>query len=304
MGGFNLGGAQVMGDGTYSIRVTVPETIGAGAQTLEVFSGRGTAPQFAFTVLAPAPSLTISPDSGAAGTTFTVNSGGYIPGETEQILFGPNKEVVQQFTVGTDATTAYQVMVPNNAAPGANTVTTVGSRTTTALSARYTVLAATHPAIALSADKGPAGTRFSISGTGYTPGVTATATFGAGGSALGSAVAGTDGTFMIDATVPAAGAGSRDIVVTAPGTTALSAPFALQAASAPATPVAGVTPVTGATVLPAADGTATRGLNIQTAVQATKAAPSKGLELIPWLFGSLILSLAAAAAVVLRKRRV
>jgi hypothetical protein len=109
---------------------------------------------------------------------------------------------------------------------------------------------------------------------------------------------------MIDATVPAAGAGSRDIVVTAPGTTALSAPFALQAASAPATPVAGVTPVTGATVLPAADGTATRGLNIQTAVQATKAAPSKGLELIPWLFGSLILSLAAAAAVVLRKRRV
>lgn len=314
MGGFSLGAAQVMGDGTYSIQVEVPQTIAAGPQILQVFSGRGTAPQFTFTVLAPAPSLTISPNSGLAGATFTVTSGGYIPGETEQVLFGPNNEVLLQFTVSTDAPTAYQVMVPNNAATGANTVTTVGSRTTTALTARYTVIAATNPAIALSADKGPAGTRFVISGTGYTPGITATATFGAGGAELGSAVAGTDGTFRIDATTPAAAAGTRDIVVTAPGTTGLSAPFTVQTepvspVSAPVSPVSapapGATPAAGSTSIPAADSTATRGLQIQTAAQAIPAAPSNGSAMIFWLCGFLILGLTAAVALpmVARKRR-
>lgn len=114
------------------------------------------------------------------------------------------------------------------------------------------------------------------------------------------------------------GRDTATLTSTAPGDATASFTLAGVAGQATATvhlisaaaPVAGppftTAPVSGSSVLPAADGTANRGLNIQAGVQPTQAASSKGLELISWLAGFLILimSLAtAAAARVLRKRR-
>ncbi|MGO4384227.1 hypothetical protein [Specibacter sp. RAF43] len=305
LGGMELGSGHVpgAGNGMFSLPVNVPYMIPAGHQNLVVSSDHGLSKQFPFEVLAPSLALSLTPASGVPGAELKVNIAGYIPGETVQVLFGPTKDLLQQFTVGTDTATYVLANVPNGAVAGPNTVTVVGSRTTTPQSAQYTVVAPGNPAVTLSAPNGAAGRSFLIAGTGYTPGTTVTATLGAGGPRLGSTTVGSNGTFRINATVPAANAGTQNIIVTAPGTSGLSTPFTVLATTKPATPVTtGSSPTLRSVVVSAdvpAQGPA-RGLKIQTAVQGTASAPTTGWVATAGLLG--VLGLAVVVAV-RRKRR-
>lgn len=310
LGGLELGSGQIAGDGKFSLPATVPYPIPAGRQTLVVSMDQSGSQSFPFDVLAPPLAVSLGSASGLPGTDFQVNVAGYIPGEIVEIVFGSNRQYVQQFTFGTDDRTWFPGFVPNGVAPGQYTVTVVGSRTTTPQNAQFTVLdASLHPQIGLSAAKGTKGTGFVIDGSGYTPGATVTATLGAGGPRLGSATAGSDGTFRINATVPATHAGTQNIIVTAPGTSGLSTPFTVLATSKPATPVTTASaPTLSPTVVSAAvpaqnpaDSTSARGLRIQTAVQGTVAtpatAPAAGWVGITVFLGVLGLGLGIVVAV-------
>lgn len=127
-------------DGSFSTTVTVPIDTPAGQQYLQAFNGRGAGINLPFTVVAPAPSISLDSSSGPAGSVIKLTYGGYIPQENVQLLFGPNQDVIEQFTATTDALSTLTVTVPSGATVGPYSFTLVGSRTTTPLSAPYNVV--------------------------------------------------------------------------------------------------------------------------------------------------------------------
>ena len=188
-----------------ALSATVPS--GAATGTIVVTTPGGTATSAGtFTVTVPAPTISsFTPTSGPVGTKVTITGTGFT-GTTSVTLGGTSAS----FTFVSD--TSLTATVPSGAATGVIVVTTPGGTATSANP--FTV---TQPAPTISSftpTSGPAGTKVTITGTGFT-GTTSVA-FG-GATASFTVVSDTS----LTAIVPA-GARTGPISVTSPGGTATS----------------------------------------------------------------------------------
>jgi hypothetical protein len=265
LGSIMLGSARVAEDGTFSMSTTVPFGAPVGPQVVTL-AGESTAELTLSLTVTPAtvaPSFT-SADELAIGVYGT----GYMPGETVTATFGPDAVLLNQVTVEKDGRFVLHSPVPAGAALGMHIVTVTGSRT------EPNHLEFWNVAVALSTDTAAPGAAYTVNGRGYPPGVTVRGFFD-NLVAFGPVTVAADGTFSLATAVPvAAPIGSMNyVLVSALDVRArvLQVPFTVVEATVTATP-----PVdssmsrrssAGAMPLPNSGGTASRGLNIQTAAQ-------------------------------------
>jgi hypothetical protein len=293
----SLGSATVGTDGTFSFSATVPSAAASGAHTVTATSSNAAPQSASFTVTAPtvSPALSVSPATGAPGSTFAISGTGYQGGTLVHVQF--DNTALADSTVGADGKFTVPATVPPGAATGTHTVT-VTSPGTAATTATFTVTAP-QPVLALSANSGTPSTHFTATGTRYTPGESVTLEFHSTPVTLGTVTVGADGTFALPTEVPAdAAVGAHTVTATAAPTGTQSAPFTVTGtpqgvsspnggttpADAPVTTIVAGAAATGtiATGTTATDTTVTgtqvtgapgagRGLAVQTAVAASPA---------------------------------
>lgn len=274
LGSIEVGSARVSREGTFSIEGTVPFTAPVAVQSVTVTGDVTAARTLPFTVtpatVTPAHTQTAEFAVGVSGT-------GYVAGETVTASFGPGAVILNQVTVEKDGRFHLNAPVPADAAPGLHIVTVTGTQTPPNQLEFWNV------AITLSPDTAAPGDAYIVNGIGYPPGATVLGWFD-NLAPVGSATVEHDGTFKIATTVPAvAPIGPTNYVfVMAYHISArhIQVPFTVVEAT-PALPTpesistattdSGTTPDAGS--IAATGGHASRGLNIQTAVQRNPANP-------------------------------
>ncbi|BCT77029.1 hypothetical protein SCMU_28710 [Sinomonas cyclohexanicum] len=149
-----------------------------------------------------APEASLSPQTGEAGATFTVTGKGFPASATVGLSW--DEPVATLGTAATDAAGNFSVAltVPSGSAAGAHSVLVLGEETITL---PFTVTAASvkpAPMPSLTPQSGPAGSAFTVNGTGYLPGSSITVSFGEAAAILGTVEVAADGTFAFNGTVP------------------------------------------------------------------------------------------------------
>jgi hypothetical protein len=270
LGGIGLGSVRVAGDGTFTISATVPFDAPVSTQAVTV-TGEVTSVQtlpFTVTAATVVPSFS-SVDELAVGVYGT----GYIAGETVTATFGPDAVMLKQVTVEKDGRFVLNAPVPPGAALGMHVVTVTGTRTQPYQLEFWNV------AVTLSTDTAAPGDAYIVNGTGFPPGIAVSGYFD-NLLALGPVTVAEDGTFNLHTAVPLkAPIGAKNYVMVNPldeRARGLKLPFTVVEAistAGPATPPPSVdgsttdSSTSSAASLPASSGTASRGLNIQTAAQ-------------------------------------
>jgi len=163
-----------------------------GTHTITISDGVNTA-SATFTVR---PEITLSTDSGKAGSLISISGDGFTGTSTlaankitvkfngtaatwldsTGTAITPQSSVVATATTGVIPTTTYYIQIPTNTPAGTYTITVSDSTTAAnSASATYTVLPTA--AVTLSPNSGPTGATITLSGEGFVPGGTITAKF-------------------------------------------------------------------------------------------------------------------------------
>ncbi len=179
----------------FVLPVTIPSTTGGQKVVSVVNLGATGSPTATSSVTIAEHAITVSPASGAAGSTVVVTGAGWPPNDNGagggMIMFAFSagyQSRVDDGTVATDGTGAFTetITIPASAQPG---LTAIACAFGTASSIAYFTVAAN--ALTITPASGPKGTRVTVSGGGLTHS-TATTTYTAsmtfGGAAWGSAV--------------------------------------------------------------------------------------------------------------------
>jgi hypothetical protein len=143
---------------------TVPDDANTGAHKVAVWCSDHQA-SATFTVSPPEkPALTLAPPQGNPGTSFTATATGF--GTCRAMSFQWGDKPLEASTTGVDSQ-AFTLVVPDDAQPGAQTVTAscAGGPEATAT---FTVVVAAKPTLTLGTGKGTPGSQFTASGTGFT----------------------------------------------------------------------------------------------------------------------------------------
>ncbi len=163
-----------------------------------------------------APSLTLSPTSGSAGSTFSAEASGFTPSETVQLSFDGSYDTASCTTDAAGDCTIVDAMVPTNLPAGSYTVTAQGSSGLSATATFTTTPSTSVPTVtAVSPNLGrtAGGNAVTISGSG----------FDGGAKVHFSTVAATNVVVVVNSTTitvtSPAGTGVVDVTVTTPGGT-------------------------------------------------------------------------------------
>ncbi|MCO5998044.1 GH92 family glycosyl hydrolase [Actinoallomurus rhizosphaericola] len=161
-------------DGTYTVHVTVWDTLSSSTETFTVTVGRAKSQP---TISAAA--------SAAPGDPITVTGSGFAAGEKVTVKLGTSP--ARSLTVEASAKGAVNTSMAasDGAQPGRYSVTAVGasSRTPATATVRVTerpVARTYRPEVTLSTTSGPRGTAITVNGSGFAPNEAVTMTFGAG----------------------------------------------------------------------------------------------------------------------------
>jgi hypothetical protein len=202
----------VSATGTFSCTATVSSATPAGyTVTASGSDGGGDHASATFTVTAP--TITLSPAQGPSGASFTVSGTGFTPGKTITTTVGSGATVTTcGATVSATGTFSCTVTITSST-PATYTVTATGSDGGfDSGTASFTVTA---PTISLAPTQGPSGASVTISGTGFTPGKTVTASIGSGASvsSCGATVT-ASGTFSCSVTITSTTPGTYSVTAT------------------------------------------------------------------------------------------
>ena len=146
-----------------------------------------------FSVL-KATTVSVSPSSGPAGSTFAATVSGFLPGETVDVAF--NGVLESTCTADTSGACTATIAVPTGP-PGAYTVSARGTTSGLNSSATFTETTAV---VALSPSSGPAGSTFVATVSGFLPGETVAVSFN--GVSEASCASDTSGACTATVTVP------------------------------------------------------------------------------------------------------
>jgi len=160
-------------------------------------------------VLAIAPvsaqTAAINPTAGAVGTSVTVTATGFAPSSIVTATFDNAAVTTAPAVVKTDTNgdVTFALLIPA-ASAGAHTIrVSDGVNTDTET---FTV----QPRVTITPTKGPVGTSATVTGSGFTPGVTADVTVG-GASFKRMAAIDSDGSFTAQSTIPVVPSGAQDV---------------------------------------------------------------------------------------------
>jgi hypothetical protein len=213
-GSVEIGTATADGSGGFSARVMVPLFAPQGHHGLGAMGAAGSFAWARFVVTAP-PTLRVVPNSGPSGANITVLGTGFAVGEQVSVAFycWPNNCGAGTLPLGTattDSTGAFTLSatVPPFAPFGPHGVGGTGSSSGLFVNTVYTVTS--HQAVVLTPDSGPAGSSFTIKGSGFGVDEQVPISFycwpnncGAGTVPLGVATSDGNGTFSLQVQVPA-----------------------------------------------------------------------------------------------------
>jgi hypothetical protein len=250
----SLGTALTNGSGTFT---TGPRTVpfGVAGPARVVVTGRTSNLQISVdvTVNAPTPTLTIAPSTLVTpGASIAATGQNFQPGETVTLSLVSRASTVAlgTATVRADGTFTTSATIPATTPQGASAVVVTGNTSHLSASASLTI-GAPPVTLTLSPTSVTAGNPVALTGTGFVPGETVgiqISPFTPGGPihgpsqaapiALRPVIAGTTGSFSIDAlTIPATLAGSTYVVTAAGQTSGRTASAQLIVRAAPARPV-------------------------------------------------------------------
>ncbi|MGI2336656.1 MAG: IPT/TIG domain-containing protein [Dehalogenimonas sp.] len=173
--------------------------------------------------------ITLTPDSGTAGSTVSVQGNGFQTTGSVSITYD---NVVMTTATLTNGTFTATFTIPGGVA-GAHTVRATDGLSNTAVATFTSTLSATLSPITSTAAPGYVGQDLTLTGTGFLPTSAITASFGT--SAIGSATSDATGAFTITFKAPAVATGNHTVTVT-DGTNTRTFTFVMEGV-APAAPV-------------------------------------------------------------------
>jgi hypothetical protein len=180
--------------GSASVDLAVPDDAKTGEHNVTA-SCEGAHATATFTVVAThTPTLTLAPEQGNPGISFTATATGF--GVCRAMSFQWDNQPPQRYIAGADSV-AFKFAVPPDAWTGAHTVTaTCGA---TRAEATFTVVATQKPILTLDAGNGLRGSHLTASGTGFVCGADRVQLLWDGDTPLGEAPS---GTFNVPLTIP------------------------------------------------------------------------------------------------------
>ncbi|MCA9834554.1 MAG: hypothetical protein KC435_11430 [Thermomicrobiales bacterium] len=191
--------------GKFTANTTIPISAQLGQYEIYVSAVSGQSGSAIYTVTQLAgPVLELNPASGAAGSRTTMTGSGFTPGELITIRWGGSSgTILRTFNAGTTGKFSAGLTIPVTASKQSYVVY-VSSASGKTGSATYTVNQVVGVEIALSPASGAAGSRITVTGSGFNPGEQITLRWGgSSGSVLRTFNAGTTGKFSAGVTIPA-----------------------------------------------------------------------------------------------------
>ncbi len=186
-------GTATTSAGAFSKSVTIPSTQAPGTFAMSATGATsGIVASVNFKVLAP--TLTVSPSSGPAGTVIAVSGSKFAAGETITIKFGTT--ILGTTTATSTGTFSASVTIPSTAAVGTYTIYAKGG--TSKIEAQGKFVVQSNP-LSLSKTYGLPGIVITVSGSGYA--ATETVTIKLGTTTLGTATT-SGGSFSTSVTIP------------------------------------------------------------------------------------------------------
>jgi len=197
---------------------TVPPT-SRGGHTIKAQDGSGNYATAPFTI---GQKITITPTTGASGTTITVTGNGFSAGRSITIKYKGVPVTTSPATINTDAYGGFTASftVP---AGGAGTYPVEASDGTYAYSVNFVIVAGT----SLSQTTGNIGSQITISGTGFIPNATVTITYTSEPVVLATTTTDSSGAFSVTVTIPPSTGGQHTITAT-DGTTVITSTFSVE----------------------------------------------------------------------------
>jgi len=208
----NPGVVSASNTGSFSATITIPSTASAGNHTISATDGTLTASR-TFTVVATA--ITLSPTSGSAGSTVTVNGAGFTPSTTITIKFDTSISATTPSNIVTNSSGAFSasVTIPSAATVGNHTISANDITGKTATATFKVLLLGT---ITISPTSGSLGATITVTGSSFNPNSAITIKFDATIlPTTPAAITTTSGTFTATITIPlTASSGTHTITVT------------------------------------------------------------------------------------------
>jgi len=163
------------------------------------------------------PTLSVTPATGPEGTMVTIRGSGWVPGRTVTLKF--NDVILTSAMADANGNLAAAINIPATAVPGANRLDAQDDRGNKALTAIFTVPGAAIQVTDPDPAEGPAGSSFTITGSGFGAysGIKVTITgFGAGAAYQfpTSAFTSSLGAFTFTSTIPGVAPGSAVLSAT------------------------------------------------------------------------------------------
>jgi hypothetical protein len=266
IGGTTTNGAIASAAGTIVCTIAVPVNLSAGPKTLDIRLSNAT--PAAFTALAnftaaalvttaqyevTGRTITLSPATGAAGTSTTITGAGFSSyatavGSTIVCSGGVTFVPAATFATTSDGAFAASVTMPSGTAAGTYTITATDSNGNAA-SASFVIPAAAAATITMSPETGTVGSSATITGANFRALSTVTVTFTtpvpAVTSVVGTGSTDSAGNCMVTFTVPASAVGFATVTVTDAAGTARSRTFTVTVGAAMVTVTDGFSSVAG-----------------------------------------------------------
>jgi hypothetical protein len=162
-------------EGTYTVHVTVWDTLSSSTQTFTVTVARA----------ARQPSIAVATSTAGAGDTITVNGNGFAAGEKVTVKLGTSPERSVTVAASSAGAVHASIAMSQDVQPGLYSVTADGASSRTPATETVQVAdqpeARTYqPEVMLSTADGPRGTAITVNGFGFAPNEVVTVNFGDG----------------------------------------------------------------------------------------------------------------------------
>ncbi len=225
--------------GAFSKKITISSTATVGSHTISADYGGPTPINTQFTVTAPPPSITLTPSTGAAGTTVTVSGSNFGATKTITIKFDNSVIATNPPTVTSSNTGTFSsatITIPSTATAGNHTVSATDGTLTA--SGTFTVVTT---AITLSPTSGAAGTVVTVSGTNFAASATITIKFDNAIITTSPSVvsASSTGSFSATITIPSTATAGNHTISATDNTKTQSATFTILATAITLSPTSG-----------------------------------------------------------------